>query len=85
MADPCRDAYGDRQILMRLGIEDTTPKPWAAGCEIGVVRPAGQEAVLRLVKRGLVNFHMGEGKDAGVMLVRAAASGVAPPYPRGVA
>jgi hypothetical protein len=51
------------------------------GSLAGVVRPAGQAAVMRLHKRGLVTFHWGAGKDEGVMLVRKAPDGRPPPYP----
>lgn len=64
----------DHSILQRLSGGMTL---------IGVVRPTGQEAVLRLTKRGVVTWSWGDGKDAGCMMVRRAADGKPPPYPHG--
>ena len=67
---------------MRLRLDS----PWSRidpRSVIGVVRPAGQEAVQRLAAKGLVVWTSGEGKDEGVMLVRRPADGKPPPYPRG--
>jgi len=75
-----RDAYEEKMILQRLGLDS----PWAGRsmAVIGVVRPAGQAAVQRLAQRGLVTWCWGDGKDAGVMLVRRPADGRTVPYPR---
>lgn len=81
MADTELDAYEDKSILQRLGLDTT----WSDRSQsvIGVVRPAGQQAVQRLAARGLVTWSWGEGKEAGVMLVRRPADGRTPRYPTG--
>lgn len=76
-----RQGYEDKSILQRLGLDS----PWAdkSVSVIGVIRPSGQAAVMRLADRGLVSWCWGEGKDAGVMLVRRGADGRTRPYPLG--
>lgn len=71
------DEQEERAILMRLGLVGFG----GASEVIGVIRPAGQAAVLSLTKKGLVTWSWGAGKDAGVMLVRKAADGRPPRYP----
>lgn len=81
MTDAELDAYEDKSILQRLGLDS----PWAdrTTSVIGVVRPAGQTAVQRLAQRGLVTWSWGEGKDRDVMMVRRPADGRSPRRPSG--
>lgn len=79
MTDPERDAYDEKSILQRLGLDS----PWSdrSLSVIGVAHPARQQAVMRLAKQGLVVWSWGEGKDTGIMLVRRPADGKPPRYP----
>ncbi len=81
MSDPDRDTLEEKSILQRLGLDS----PWGDRSMkvIGVIRPTGQAAVQRLAERGLVSWSWGDGKDAGVMLVRRPEHGRPRPYPRG--
>jgi hypothetical protein len=63
------DEYEEECLLIRLGIHRT----------IYVVRPSGQAAALRLRDRGAVTVETGQGRDEGLLIVRAAAR---PPRPQ---
>ena len=47
---------------------------------IYVIRPEGQRAVEQLAKQGEVVFAWGDGRDAGMMVVRKAETGRPPPW-----
>lgn len=69
--DAKRQAYERTSILMRLEARERAY----------VARPDGQAAVRDLKAKGLVEYVWGEGSDAGIMIVRMAATG-RPTLPR---
>jgi len=73
MTEVDRGIYERSRILARL--KDRQP--------IYVARPEGHRAVEQLAKLGEVVFAWGDGRDAGLMIVRKASTGVPPrgPWP----
>lgn len=67
-AEAARRAHDRQGVLQRL----------AAREPIYVAEPHRQNAVRQLAREGLVSFGWGDGRDAGLMIVRRAA-----PPPRG--